>query len=117
MFEDIKSNKVLENLLSQQREVRQSAKANAAVDKRWSLPADRWDLGNELLPPMYHDYGVVFVGHSLGACLAILLSAMFRPTYPQVRCYQSRWPSTSASLPRQWSQEMTLCRGLHSGIS
>lgn len=40
----------------------------------------------------------MFTGHSLGAGVAAILSMMFRPLYPNVKCYAFEPPGCTVSL-------------------
>mmetsp|Transcript_25683 Transcript_25683/g.55250 ORF Transcript_25683/g.55250 Transcript_25683/m.55250 type:complete len:661 (-) Transcript_25683:16-1998(-) len=45
-----------------------------------------------------HDFKLIFTGHSLGAGIAAILGAMFRPTYPSLKCYAYCPPGCSVSM-------------------
>lgn len=44
------------------------------------------------------DFDFVFTGHSLGAGIAAILSTMFKPSYPEVKCYAFCPPGCTVSL-------------------
>ena len=58
------------------------------------LPTD--DSGNSNNP--CHNFNLIFTGHSLGAGIAAILGTMFRPTYPELKCYAFCPPGCSVSI-------------------
>jgi len=43
-------------------------------------------------------FKLIFTGHSLGASIAAILGTMYRPTYPDLKCYIYCPPGCSVSL-------------------
>ena len=46
----------------------------------------------------YAHFNLIFTGHSLGAGIAAILSTMFKPLYPDLRCYAFCPPGCSVSI-------------------
>ncbi|XP_065343511.1 diacylglycerol lipase-alpha isoform X2 [Cloeon dipterum] len=56
-----------------------------------------------------HEFGLVLVGHSLGAGTAAILAILLRPEHPDLRCYAYSPPGGLLSMPAvQYSQEFTI---------
>lgn len=102
IYNDFQDNKVLEKLFASEKQ--DEWLEAAKIDKRWSLAdAARPEAGKpaSFALPAVSDYGLMFVGHSLGAGLAVLLSALFKPIYPQVCCISYAGP---AVLSEAWAK-------------